>query len=169
MGLKKLYIDIPALVDSGVSTDEIKCEYLFHRKNAGQLSVIEAAQFAAFCRQCKESFCVDACSKEALEHQNDGVIKRYNMRCVGCKSCILACPFGTIFPETINYVTTNCDYCLNQLEENPDYEPSCTSTAPSNTFKMVELEIEKPEEHIYFAGKHLAVKSPSWLHKEERI
>lgn len=168
MGLKKLFIDIPALIESGVSAEKIECEYLFHRKNPGTLSVLEIAEFASYCRQCKEAFCVTACPKEALERLETGTIKRYNMRCVGCKSCILACPFGTIFPEVINYVTTGCDYCLNQLNENPDYEPACVKTAPKDTFKMIEIEKEDPKNHIYFSGKYLAIKSPSWLDKEEK-
>lgn len=164
--MKKLFIDIPALLESGVSADNIQCEYMFHRKNNGHFSLLEVAEFAAYCRQCKEAFCVDACPKEALEHQENGMIKRYNMRCVGCKSCIIACPFGTIFPEVINYVTSKCDFCLNQLNKFPDYQPACVKTAPNNSFLIKDFEAEDRTRHIYFVGQHLAVKSPSWLVKE---
>jgi Fe-S-cluster-containing dehydrogenase component len=167
MGLKKLYIDIPALIDSGVDADQIECEYLFHRKNSGPSSVVEVAEFASFCRQCKDAFCVSACPKEALEHLDSGVIKRWNMRCVGCKSCVIACPFGTIFPETINYVSSKCDYCLTKMEDNPDYEPACVKTSPNNTLQM--REITEDMDNIVFCGDHLVVRSPSWLEKEGRI
>lgn len=168
MGLKRLYIDIPALMESGVDAHEIKCEYMYHQKNNGAFSLLEVAEFSVYCRQCKEAFCIDACPKEALEHQENGMIKRYNMRCVGCKSCILACPFGTIFPEVINYVTSKCDFCLNQLEQNPDYKPACVQTAPVNTFMMKEV-AEDPKQNIFFVGNHLAVRAPSWLNKEGRL
>ncbi len=167
--MKRLFIDIPAILESGVSAESIKCEYMFHRNNSGQFSLLEVAEFSTYCRQCKEAFCVDACPKEALEHQENGLIKRYNMRCVGCKSCILACPFGTIFPEVISYVTSKCDFCLNQLNANPDYQPACVKTAPNNSFVMREVDKEDPSQHIYFIGEHLAVKSPSWLQKEGKI
>jgi len=167
--MKKLYIDIPALLDSGISAEKIECEYLFHRTNHGPFSLLEIAQFASYCRQCMESFCVSACPVEALERQETGTIKRYNMRCVGCKSCILACPFGTIFPEVINYVTSQCDLCLNQLQQDPDYKPACVKTAPSQTFAMKEIKEEDPQHHIFFSGKHLAIKSPNWRHKEGKI
>ena len=39
MGLRKLFIDIPALVESGIDTDQIECEYLFHRKNMESLTL----------------------------------------------------------------------------------------------------------------------------------
>ncbi len=168
MGLKKLLIDIPVLLASGDSAEAIECEYLFHRVNPGPLSLVEVAQFAAYCRQCQEAFCVAACPKEALERQENGTVKRYNMRCIGCKSCILACPFGTIFPEVINYVTAKCDLCLNQLTENPDYVPACARTAPAGSFVMQEVEAEDPRNHLYFAGERLAVRAPSWRRKEER-
>ena len=163
--MKRLFIDIPALMNGNGAIKNIECEYAYHRKNAGQFDLLEVAEFASYCRQCQDAFCVAACHKEALERQENGTIQRYNMRCVGCKSCVLACPFGTIFPEVINYLSTKCDFCLNQLAANPDYIPSCVKTAPEGVFQMLDIE-EKPEEHIFFAGDHLAVKSPSWLQKE---
>jgi Fe-S-cluster-containing dehydrogenase component len=169
MGLRRLYVDIPALIDSDIETDSIECEYMYHRLNPGAESIIEIVEFASYCRQCKEAFCVDACPKDALEHLETGVIKRWNMRCVGCKSCVIACPFGTIFPEVINYVSSKCDYCLNQLDDDPEYIPACVKTAPDGTFKMIDIENEDPEKHIYFCGDHLAVKSPNWRYKEERV
>lgn len=166
--MKRLYIDIPALMESKINAEEIQCEYLFHKKNHGAFSLIEVAEFAVYCRQCKEAFCADACPKDALEHQDNGVMKRYNMRCVGCKSCVLACPFGTIFPEVINYVSSKCDYCLNQLTQNPDYIPACAQSAPANSFVMKEVE-ENQNENIFFVGNHLAVKTPAWLKREGRL
>ncbi|MBD3223786.1 MAG: 4Fe-4S ferredoxin [Caldithrix sp.] len=169
MGLKRLFIDIPALLESRVNPESIECEYMFHRENKGAFSLLEIAQFAAYCRQCPDAFCVTACPKDALEHQDDGTIKRYNMRCVGCKSCIMACPFGTIFPEVINYISAKCDYCLNQLNHNPDYVPLCVKTAPDNTIQMIYISEEDPQNHIYFYGEHLAVKNYSWRQKEAKV
>lgn len=166
MGLKKLFIDIPALLESNTDVRSIECGYLFHRTNMGQYSLLEMAEFAAYCRQCKNSFCVDACPKEALEKQDNGLIKRYNMRCVGCKSCILACPFGTIFPEVINYITAKCDFCLEYLEKDPEYIPACVRSAPENTFQLKDIARENPKEHVYFIGDHVAVRTKSWLYKE---
>jgi len=169
MGLRRLFIDIPALMKAHVPADQIKCEYMFHRHNHGPFALLEIAEFAVYCRQCKDAFCIAACPKDALEHQENGIVKRYNMRCVGCKSCVIACPFGTIFPEVINYVSANCDYCLNQLKQDPNYIPACVKTAPPGTFSMQDIEKEDPDNHIYLCGDHLAIKSPSWRHKEKKI
>lgn len=169
MGLKRLFVDIPAFLESGADPGSIECSYLFHRENNGQFSLLEAAEFSVYCRRCTEAFCIAACPKEALEHQTEGLIKRYNMLCVGCKSCVLACPFGTIFPEVINYITSKCDYCLEQTNTDSCFVPACVLSAPEGTISITDISQENPKEHIYFAGPHLAVKSCSWLKKEGRI
>jgi len=167
--MKRLYIDIPALIAANVDAGQIECEYFYHRRNSGQFSLLEVAEFAVYCRQCPDAFCVNACPKEALEREPDGVIKRHNMRCVGCKSCILACPFGTIFPEVLNYVTAQCDLCLRQLQQNPDYCPRCVQTAPPGTFAMQAIEASDPSRHIYLVGEHLAIRSHHWRQKEDKV
>ncbi len=167
--MKKLFIDIPELMKANLSAEEIKCGYFYHRKNDGVFSLLEVAEFAVYCRQCKEAFCVDVCPKDALEHQDDGMIVRHNMRCVGCKSCILACPFGTIFPEVINYLTSKCDLCLKKLEKDSDYIPKCVSSSPDNILEMKEIDAEDSKNNIFFYGDYIAIKANSWRNKEGKL
>ena len=167
--MKKLFIDIPEFMKANLSAKDIQCEYFYHRKNDGALSLMEIAEFAVYCRQCKESFCVDACPKEALEHLEQGMIIRHNMRCVGCKSCILACPFGTIFPEVMNYITAKCDICLKKLEKDPDYIPKCVSSSPANTIEIKIFETEDHEKKIFFYGDRIAIKANNWRYKEGKL
>lgn len=166
--MKKLLIDIPALLESGESAKKIECEYLYHRKNSGPLNLLEVAEFGVYCRKCKEAFCVSACPKDAIEHLDSGLIKRFNMRCVGCKSCVLACPFGTVFPEVMDYISSKCDFCLDQLNNDPNYEPVCVKTSPQNSFSMKEFSGNAEAKEIFFIGDHLAVKSHNWLSKENK-
>lgn len=166
--MKRLFIDIPELMKANLSANDIDCEYFYHRENEGALSLMEIAEFAVYCRQCKESFCISVCPKDALEHMDDGMIIRHNMRCVGCKCCTLACPFGTIFPEVVNYKTSKCDLCLTKLKNDPDYVPACVKSAPDNIMKMKELDAENPKEKLFFYGDHIALKAHSWRFKENK-
>ena len=59
----------------------------YHPDNDGVLSLREFATYAVICRQCELANCVEACPKEALEQQPDGTLKRYNLRCIACRSC----------------------------------------------------------------------------------
>lgn len=167
MGMKKLLINIEKLVK--LDPLKIRCEYLYHSgNNQGVLSLIEIAEFSVYCRQCKHAHCVEACPREALERQVDGTVRRYNLRCVGCRSCALACPFGTIFPETMSYITDHCDFCLHQLISNTEYIPLCVQTCPDDSLQMIE-EITDIGNNLFFVGKYLAVLVPNWRFKEGRI
>ncbi|MGE5558645.1 MAG: 4Fe-4S dicluster domain-containing protein [Bacillota bacterium] len=167
--MKKLLIHMEELLRHKEKIADIQCEYLYHVANKGDYSLLEIAEFSVYCRQCKNSHCVKACPRDALERQENNAIKRYNLRCIGCRSCVLACPFGTILPEVINYVSAKCDLCLNQLRENEDYLPLCAKTAPPQTLEMVERTEEKPQDSEFFVGDHLAVKTPNWRNKENKV
>ena len=167
--MKKLYIDVSKLLEADTDVSDIECSYFYHRNNDGPLSLLEVVEFAVYCRKCTEAFCVEACPKDALELTDTGMVKRHNMRCVGCKTCILACPFGTIFPEVMNYLTSKCDYCLGKMEEDASFVPKCVDTSPAGTIELRELDKEVPEENIFFYGDHVAINSHHWLQKEKKV
>ena len=85
----------------------------------GLLSLREKATFELVCRRCAHASCIIACPFDALERLDDGaVIRRHNLRCVSCKLCAQACPFGTIYPDLLPF------YSLS-------YENSCGACLPS--------------------------------------
>lgn len=189
MGLKKLYIDLDKCLDC--SEDKCSCSYNFHPENNGIETLREMASFAVICRKCEQGTCVLSCTKEALEKmaamqqqlgvaspkgQGDGVLKRYNMRCIGCKSCTLACPFGTIIPEFIPYKVSNCDFCigrLNAAQAGPQRGsgneiPVCVTSCPINAIKYGEFEADESKGE-YNIGEYLIAKAYAWDKVSKRI
>jgi len=128
----------------------------------GVLSLREQAAFALTCRRCEEPSCVAACRFDALEKQEDGTLKRYNMRCVSCKCCSHACPFGTIYPETVPYFANQCDFCKYLAEGK---EPPCIIGCVKEAISFAEVEAS-PEEDIHIINDCLAVKLPKWEKKD---
>ena len=159
--MKRLFIDLE--ICNKCPECVVKCNYFYHPQNNGISNLREYATFALYCRKCDEAPCVNACYHQALEKLSDGILKRYKMRCTSCKSCVIACPFGTIFPEFIPYLDSKCDYCVGLTEQLPE----CVSTCPHNAIELKRVK-EEPEEDIYFVGEHLAVHSLKWS-KEEVI
>ena len=164
MGLKKLYIDLDKCLDC--TEEKCSCSYNFHPGNNGIISLRGMASFAVICRKCEQGTCVLSCPKEALEKKEDGVLKRYNMRCVACKSCTLACPFGTIIPEFIPYKVSGCDFCLGRLKG--DELPVCVTSCP---VKAIRYEEHKPDEAKgeYSIGENLIAKAFAWDKVSQRV
>jgi len=156
---KRLFVDLEICYKCRECT--AKCSYFYHPENKGIISLLELANSFEVCRKCEEAPCVKSCPNEALEKQPDGRLKRYNMLCTGCKTCTLACPFGTLYPEIIPYLSSQCDYCLGRLDEKL---PECVSTCPLKAVQYMEVEESKAKD-IYLIGDSLAVHSIRWRKK----
>ena len=78
------------------------------------------------------------------------------MRCTSCKSCSHACPFGTIYPETIPFIASRCDYCLERLGDGK--APVCASACADGGIRYGDFE-ENKDENIYKVSDYLLVKS----------
>ena len=156
----KLLIDLKAL--RAMDPEDIACSYIDHPDNRGVIDLIEKATFYLICRHCELGTCVEACPQEALEKEENDVVKRYVLRCSNCYSCAAACPFGTIIPEYIPLKTPVCDYCVGRLEEGS--VPVCVRSVPEGVILYGELE-EDEEKEIYRVNENLLVKAIKW--KEE--
>lgn len=183
MAEKKLYIDLDLC--SRCPKCVIECSYFYHPGNNGITTLRELAAYLLICRKCKEGTCVTACPQEALEKQENLVLKRYNLRCIKCNSCALACPFGTILPEVIPYAVSFCDYCLDRVRSNPALSnkgqgvplqaetsngvdrrnndlPLCVKTCPYGALKFGEIKPEE-EKDEYLIGDNLVVHCHLWI------
>lgn len=159
--MKRLLVDLD--VCSHCDECGMLCSYIQHPANNGITNLRELAHFAIVCRRCDDAPCVASCPWEALEMQDYNMLKRYMMRCTSCKSCSRACPFGVIYPETIPFVTSRCDYCLGRIKENE--LPICLESCTHGGIKYGEFEEDK-EKGIFKVSEYLMVKTN---YKWERI
>jgi Fe-S-cluster-containing dehydrogenase component len=78
------------------------------------------------CFHCEKPWCVAACPTGAMQkREKDGIVFVESSLCVGCKSCIIACPWGTPQwnPETGK--ATKCDYCRDRVDAG--LKPACVT------------------------------------------
>jgi len=154
---KRLYIDLDKCRACGDC--KAKCSYYYHPFNSGIQNLREIAEFSVKCRHCEEAPCIKSCPRDALEKQDDAIVKRYNMRCVSCKTCSYACPFGTILPELLPYAVSKCDYCLGRLNEND--VPVCIGECPYNAIQYGDFE-PNDKEYKFLVSEHLVVRAVPW-------
>jgi phenylacetyl-CoA:acceptor oxidoreductase subunit 1 len=53
----------------------------------------EVSTYSVRCNQCKNAPCVEACPTGATYQREDGIIVVDQNKCVGCRYCIIACPY----------------------------------------------------------------------------
>lgn len=158
--MKKVFIDLDLLDGFEEKGDlDIQCSYPYHPGNDGVTSLRELGAYAVICRQCESPNCVTSCPTEALEKDAEGILRRYNMRCTSCKSCALACPFGTIYPEAVPLFASRCDYCIDRLA--PGEVPLCVKTSPDGAIQYIDIEPDESQD-THGVGDHLVVKCKVW-------
>jgi len=158
---KRLFIDLDVCASGECTRCVIKCSYFYHPDNNGIFSVAELATYALVCRRCEQPHCVLSCPVEALEQQKDKnkLLIRHNMRCISCRSCSHACPYGTIYPELVPLLIHNCDFCLNRRGEKD--EPLCITTCPYGALSLKEGEVRQ-DENTFLVGDNMVVHSTHW-------
>ena len=145
------------------------------------LKVVKTATFSVptQCRQCENAPCANACPNGSL-YEADGVIQLNKQTCIGCKTCMLACPFGAF--ELIEYseagsavsqpglkytndgsqlqaksklVVNKCDMCS---ERTNGVGPACVQMCPTEALRVVETQniTASCEERRLRSAQHLA-------------
>lgn len=89
------------------------------------------------CMHCLEPACVSVCPVAALEKTETGPVVYHEHICIGCRYCILACPFNVPKYEWDNALTprvSKCDFCADrQAAGRP---PACVAACPTGTLKF---------------------------------
>ncbi|MCF7907745.1 MAG: 4Fe-4S binding protein [Candidatus Omnitrophica bacterium] len=161
---QRLFVDLDICAAGECKKCKLECSYFYHTQdpiNNGIVSVAELATYALVCRRCQEPHCVNACPFEALEQQTekDNLLIRHNMRCVSCKTCSHACPYGTIYPEHVPYLIHNCDFCFDRRDKKN--EPLCIKSCPYGALKLVNSD-DLLTKDSFLVGDNLIVHSTHW-------
>lgn len=69
----------------------------------------EALFVSTSCMHCEEPACASVCPAGAIKKAEDGVVYVDKDRCIGCKYCYQACPFGV--PTYSSAAMDKCDCC----------------------------------------------------------
>lgn len=120
-------------------------------------------QFPVLCNHCDNPSCVKVCpTKATFVHEEDGIVAMDYHRCIGCRFCMAACPYGARsfnwedprpyietynpdFPTRMRGVVEKCNFCGERLALG--LEPACVE-ACQGTGAMVFGDLNDPESEI---------------------
>jgi Fe-S-cluster-containing dehydrogenase component len=81
------------------------------------------------CNQCKKPPCVQVCPVGATFTSEDGVILVDEARCIGCRYCIHACPYGARYLHPEKRIAEKCTFCYHRIVEGK--LPACVEVCPT--------------------------------------
>jgi Fe-S-cluster-containing dehydrogenase component len=100
--------------------------------------VDQQALLPMHCLHCEQPACATACPNSAMNKDEDGVVRRSAFKCVGCRSCAIACPFGVIDHNLVYHIVPKCDLCTDKLKEGEI--PRCVATCTSGALSFEEVD-----------------------------
>ncbi len=80
------------------------------------------------CNHCDNAPCVAICPTKALYKRADGIVDFDSSRCIGCKSCMQACPYDALYIDPNTHTAAKCNYCAHRIEVG--LEPACVIVCP---------------------------------------
>ncbi|WP_434476153.1 formate-dependent uric acid utilization protein AegA [Aeromonas veronii] len=127
----------------------------------------QALRTAALCRHCDEAPCAASCPSGAIIQRNGGVQVLLE-RCIGCKSCVLACPFGAMrmAPQagSQRHVAHKCDLC-----EGREQGPACVAACPSEALQLMDdaalARLRRQRQQCSATGE----RPPPFNHKRDQL
>jgi len=86
------------------------------------------------CMHCQRPACVSACIVGALHQETNGSVSYDAWKCIGCRYCMLACPFEVPtyeYHKVLTPVVSKCNFCYDEFQMKGKI-PACAEMCPPN-------------------------------------
>jgi DMSO reductase iron-sulfur subunit len=89
------------------------------------------------CMHCMAPACIPSCPVGALIKREDGIVFIDSETCIGCNSCIAACPFDVPYVSKATGLAQKCDFCRDYIDKGE--QPVCVAACPMRCLEYGEL------------------------------
>ncbi len=90
------------------------------------------------CNHCDDAPCIEICPTVALFRRPDGIVDFDNERCIGCKSCMQACPYDALYIDPERNTAAKCNFDASRVEMG--YKPACEVVCPTQAILSGDLD-----------------------------
>jgi Fe-S-cluster-containing dehydrogenase component/formate-dependent nitrite reductase membrane component NrfD len=110
------------------------------------------------CNHCENPPCVTICPVTAMYQRKDGIVDFSSERCIGCKACMQACPYDSIYIDPDEGTAAKCHFCAHRTEVG--LEPSCVVVCPEHAIIAGDLDASDGEIAQLLAREPVRVRKP---------
>ncbi len=110
------------------------------------------------CNHCDSAPCSTICPTNALYRRPDGIIDFDNQLCIGCKSCMQACPYDALYIDPRTNTAAKCNFCAHRVEAN--LEPACVIVCPTQAIIAGDLDDPASRVSRVVATQKVSVRKP---------
>lgn len=136
------------------------------RETEGTFPTARKVITPVLCMQCETAPCIAACAVEGATYKrDDGIVVVDKEKCIGCKACIAACPYGaryycekeggyfgselneyeeTMYPYIVPGTVDKCTFCVERIDGDGSPQ-ACVAACPAGARTFGDLEAIKAE------------------------
>lgn len=108
----------------------------------GSYPDVKCVSASVACMHCLEPACVNECPEGAISKRaEDGAVVVDRDKCIGCQTCLEACPFGAPAFGSDEKMQ-KCDMCIDEIDFQKD-KPPCVATCPTGALGLGKMEIQE--------------------------
>ena len=132
--------------------------------------------FIVMCNHCDNPPCVRVCPTQTTWRREDGIVMMDMHRCIGCRYCITACPYGSRsfnwrdprphiddmnadFPTRCRGVVEKCNFCAERLAQG--LMPACVEACEHKALTFGDIEDPESKVRHLLEEHHSIRRKPS--------
>jgi Fe-S-cluster-containing dehydrogenase component/formate-dependent nitrite reductase membrane component NrfD len=110
------------------------------------------------CNHCDDAPCIEICPTVALFRRRDGIVDFDHERCIGCKSCMQACPYDALYIDPDRNTAAKCNFDASRVEMG--YKPACEVVCPTQAILSGDLDDPQSDVSRRIATDKVSVRKP---------